>query len=157
MNVAQAKIKLWEYNNGVTGSTATLDGDRIVEINGSAVFAEEAMALNDEDAIAFANQQETTSKIDKLYKKYSVEVATLAELLASIGLQFPCTEKEVAKTILSIPTGQRPTGLIGDFREVYRACRDGMTDAEIVGVGQRILIDGVYTGPEEPEEPIPFI
>ena len=40
-----ARLQLWKLATGATNATATIDGTRVVEINGSAALADEAMAI----------------------------------------------------------------------------------------------------------------
>jgi hypothetical protein len=52
MTIAEAKLQLWCAANGVSNPTATMDGPRIVEINGSAALAAAANAIPDAEAAA---------------------------------------------------------------------------------------------------------
>lgn len=91
-------------------------------------------------------QTETTAERDArlaadLAEEQAVKqrrVMILGQLLATLGLTFPCTEDEVEAAILQIPVENRPVGLIGDISESYRKCQEVMTDEEIVQIAEAL-------------------
>lgn len=51
--IPEARVAVWAANNGLSTYTATFDGNRIVEVNGSAALAAAAAQVTDADAQAY--------------------------------------------------------------------------------------------------------
>jgi len=106
--------------------TTVDDGDTVAE-------SYEVVTVEAHEADNAKRQQ---TRILGLTDAHSSLVVALGGLLAKIGVEFPCTDAEVAAAYLAIPADDRPAGLLGDIYAAAGACRAVMTDSEIAAVAE---------------------
>jgi len=94
-----ARIRAWATVNGLDPAnvTATCDGERIVEINGSAALAKQAMAISqaDVDAKQAADDAATAEdderkRVASLVNAIGPSVLAIRLLLVRLGYDVPC-------------------------------------------------------------------
>ena len=109
-----ARIAAWAAANGINPATvtATCDGERIVEINGSRVYAAEAMAIPQatvDAALAAANAAARLASFAPLIPHAALFRATLRK---HFGANAETTREVTASTVADYFTGKQITGKI---------------------------------------------
>ena len=103
---ATARVSIWAKSNGAPSCTATFDGERIVAINGSGVFAAQAMAISDRDAAEelavlrlAADRSLAASKATAAPASKRLALRKLKDQWIALGYQWPPKKGELVGVV----------------------------------------------------------
>jgi len=155
----EARLNLWRQASGESNATATVDGDRVVAINGSTALADEAMSIAGsdvaaymlalvaaQDAPAIATAAEITSLESDLTNAVKVAFGVMPPYSAGVQANYKTTlrnqmrkaraDVEAATTLAELRAAQKTLNQRQEIINIVRELRAIKSDWTLSEIGQ---------------------